>query len=141
VAGQYDRATIGVMAVAVEKMDLAQQLRGLADQVADKVTRSPRHWSYKIPRLAWQVSLGLALAFLVMFPGGFLGAATNQTVGTIATVIGVLFLVIYFIALPEFHRRTRARRLWRDGLLSGDYDGTVRCALQSVGIDLPDNNK
>jgi hypothetical protein len=135
--GQFDKATISVMAVSTQPTDVAPWLQALAQEAGNNVRQKPANWLYRVPRLAWQIALGLVVGFLIAFVGAMLGSAINESAGSIFTITGFVVIFAYFVLWPRVHRKYRLKERWQEGLANGDHDGTVRRALQSVGVDLP----
>jgi len=135
-SGRIGRAIVGIMAISLDPADCTDRLRILSRQVQQMIDAAPTDWTAKVPRLPWQLSVGLAIGVAIVILSLALDAFVGGIAGKIALILGVSWILLGFF-IPKFRRPSRLREAWRRGLIDGDQDGTVRAALATIGIQLP----
>jgi hypothetical protein len=134
---RHDRAVISVLAACMDARDVAPKLAAIEEEIRINIENARRPWSHRIPRLLWQVSLGGGVGLATWVSVTTVFGMVGSPVGEVAGLVSLAMLISYFSGYPRIFRAARLRKEVREGLLSGDHDGTVRRALASVGVKLP----
>ncbi len=137
IQARYNRVILSLMAVCIDETDVEADLAALEEQIRTKVDATPPVVGEQIPPLLWQILIGVTAGIAAGLLRRYLGGVTDTSIANVVGLGLLAFLIGYFLVYPRIYRATRFRHMWRDSLINGDRDGSVRRALLSVGVQLP----
>ena len=130
------------LAIGRDSAAIGSILDAIIDQTAlsaDTGGTNRRRCSYGFRRFLWSLAASAVLLIPAIFiPGGLVSVFAPDPV-PLLVIIGATVVSAY--ALTRWSQRNRLgnqRKYWGSVLAQGDPDGTIRRALASIGIELPE---